>query len=117
MGMESGIESRAVKVVFSQISEVKIREVITIRIDINKNYCITADADQMTVNQKSIITKEDSPNFGKENLTALGYFSTLAQCYRYLLHRQIRLSPANGFKEIMDEVGRIEKELMESIKI
>ena len=48
------------------------------RIDINDTYCITSDSDQMTVNQKSIITKEDSKNLGKELLTTLGYFSTLA---------------------------------------
>jgi len=88
-----------------------------LRIDINDTYCITSDSDQMTVNQKSIITKEDSKNLGKELLTTLGYFSTLAQCYRYLLHRQVRMSNANGYKELMEEVGRIEKELMESIRI
>ena len=87
------------------------------RIDINQKYCITSDSDQMTVNEKGTVEKEGSENFGKETLRPIGYFSTLAQCYRYLLHRQIRLSDAIGFKELMEEVGRIEAELNESIRI
>jgi len=42
---------------------------------------------------------------------------TLNECYKFLLHRQIRESKASGFKELMEEVGRIEKELDDSIRI
>jgi len=69
----------------------------------------------MIVNQRSIPPKLDDK--GEEIVKAVGYLSTLAQCYKFLLHRQIRESKASGFKEIMEEVGRIEKELTESIRI
>lgn len=94
------------------------------RIDINEKYVITSDVDQYTVStkgtyksdQKGTDTKEGA-KAGDEKLTPVGYLSTVEQCFRYLLQRQIRESRANGFSAVMAEVERIEKELKEAIRI
>lgn len=85
------------------------------RIDINEKYCITSDATQFYVSQKSTVGKGEKA--GEERLDHIGYLSTLKQCYTFLLQRQIRESSASGFKELMEEVQRIEKELKDSIRI
>jgi hypothetical protein len=95
-----------------------------LRIDINEKYVITSDANQYTVStkgtyksdQKGTDTKEGA-RAGDEKLTPVGYLSTVEQCFRYLLQRQIRESSTSGFKAVMTEVARIEKELKEAIRI
>jgi len=97
------------------------------RIDINANYAITSDADQFIINKKSICKSDrkgvqlkdefrEGAKAGDELLTAIGYVSTVEQCYRYLLQRQIRESDAVGFSAVLTEVKRIERELKASIK-
>jgi len=85
------------------------------RIDISEKYCITSNANSMMVNTRSIPPKFDEN--GNEALSTIAHLLTLAQCYKFLLRHQIRISKATGFKELMEEVGRIEKELDESIRI
>jgi hypothetical protein len=85
------------------------------RIDIDDKHCITSDSLQMIVNEKSISKGEKTA--GQEVLRPIAYVGTLHECYNYLLHRKIRESKANGFKELMKEVARIEKALSDSIKI
>lgn len=85
------------------------------RLDINDKYCITSDSNQMVVNEKRISKGEKTA--GEEALTPIGYMSTLNQCYKFLLQRQIRESKASGFSELMAEVRRIEEELDASILI
>ncbi|MDP4158179.1 MAG: hypothetical protein Q8911_00240 [Bacillota bacterium] len=87
------------------------------RIDIGPNHCLTSDSSQVIINEKSVNKKVDSENFGKEVLRPIGYVRTLRQAYYFLLHRKLRESDANGFKEVLAELLRIEKELKESIRI
>lgn len=94
------------------------------KIIINEKFAITSDTDQFIVStrgtyksdQKGTETKEGA-KAGDEKLTAIGYFSTVEQCYRYLLRRQIRESDAEGLKAVMLEVKRIEAELKKAITI
>jgi hypothetical protein len=101
-----------------------------LRIDINEKYVITSDTDQFIVSTKGIIktdrkdtiTKEgvitkEGAKAGDEYLSPVGYLATVEQCFRYLLQRQIRESNASGFKAVVAEVERIEKELKEAIRI
>jgi hypothetical protein len=99
-----------------------------LRIDINDRYVITSDTDQFIVSTKGVIktdrkdtiTKEgtkEGAKAGDEYLSPVGYLATVEQCFRYLLQRQIRESSASGFKTVMAEVERIEKELKEAIRI
>jgi len=69
----------------------------------------------MMVNQRSVPPKFDKDD--EEVLTTIAHLLTLNQCYKFLLRHQIRISKATGFKELMEEVGRIEKELDDSIRI
>jgi len=96
-----------------------------LRIDINEKYVITSDVDQFIVSTRNTVKTDrkaskdgkEGAKAGDEYLTAVGYLSTVEQCFRYLLQRQIRESSANGFSAIMTEVERIEKELREAITI
>ena len=95
------------------------------RIDINEKYVITSDVDQFIVSTRNTVKTDrkaskdgkEGAKAGDEYLTAVGYLSTVEQCFRYLLQRQIRESGANGFSAVMAEVERIEKELKEAIRI
>lgn len=87
------------------------------RLDINSKYCITSDQSQMIVNEKGKVQNQTSENFGNETLRPIAYCRTVQQCYNFLLHRQIRESKATSFKQLMEDVKRIEKELTDSIKI
>lgn len=94
------------------------------KIYINNKYAITSDSDQFIVctrstyksDQKDTDTKKGA-KAGDELLKPLGYFHTLRQCFKYLLGRQVRESDCEGFKAVMSEVERIEKELKEAIRI
>ncbi|SPF51202.1 putative relication initiation protein [Candidatus Desulfosporosinus infrequens] len=94
------------------------------RIDVNEKYCVISDPYQWTVysksthknDQKGTETREGA-KAGDERLVFEGSVSTINQAYKFLLHRQIRESRASGFRELMSEVERIEKELGESIRI
>jgi len=96
-----------------------------LRIDINEKYVITSDVDQFIVSTRNTVKTDrkaskdgkEGAKAGDEYLTAVGYLSTVEQCFRYLLQRQIRESSASGFKAVMAEVDRIEKELKEAITI
>jgi len=85
------------------------------RININEKYCITSNTNSMMVNQRSVPPKFDKDN--EEVLTTIAHLLTLNQCYKFLLRHQIRISKATGFQQLMEEVGRIEKELDDSIRI
>ena len=85
------------------------------RIDISEKYCITSNTNSMMVNQRSVPPKFDKDN--NEVLSTIAHLLTLAQCYKFLLRHQIRISKATGFKELMEEVVRIESELDASIRI
>jgi len=85
------------------------------RININEKYCITSNANSMMVNQRSVPPKFDKDN--EEVMTTIAHLLTLNQCYKFLLRHQIRISKATGFQQLMKEVGRIEKELDDSIRI
>ena len=85
------------------------------RIDISEKYCITSNANSLMVNQRSVPPKFDKDN--NEVLSTIAHLLTLAQCYKFLLRHQIRISKATGFKELMEEVVRIESELDASIRI
>jgi len=95
-----------------------------VRIDINETYVITSDADNYTVSTKGVYksdqkgtdTKEGA-KAGDELLKAVGYVHTLEQAFRFCLQRQIRESPAVGFKAVMEEVKRIEEEIKLAIAI
>ena len=90
------------------------------RIDIGNKYCVTSDPNQFKVNQRSVPPKFDTNKDGtqgEEQLKALGYLPNLNSCYKFLLKYQILVSKASGFRELMDEVARIEKELDDSIRI
>lgn len=85
------------------------------RIDIGEKYCVTSDPNQFKVNQRSIPPKLDAE--GEEVLKTIGYLPSVNSCYKFLLKHQILISKACGFKEVMEEVARIEKEIDESIRI
>ena len=95
------------------------------RIDINEKYVITSDVDQFIVSTRNTVKTDrkaskdgkEGAKAGDEYLTAVGYLSTVEQCFRYLLQRQIRESSASGFKAVMAEVERIETELKQAIAI
>jgi len=87
------------------------------RIDINKEICLTSDADQITVNEKRTVQKEDSKNFGQETLVPLAYLKNLPQCAKFLIDRKVRVSDATTFKELLEEVRQFKKELMELLDI
>ena len=95
------------------------------RIDINEKYVITSDVDQFIVSTRNTVKTDrkaskdgkEGAKAGDEYLTPVGYLSTVEQCFRFLLQRQIRESSASGFKAVMAEVDRIEKELKEAITI
>lgn len=94
------------------------------RIDISDKFCITSDTNQFIVctkgayksDQKGTDTKEGA-KAGDELLTNIGYFSSLRGCFKFLLNHQVRVSDACGFKEILAEIDRIEKELKLAIAI
>jgi len=87
------------------------------RIDINKEICLTSDADQITVNMKRTVTKEGSKNFGNESLVPLAYLRNLPQCAKFLIDHKVRMSDATTFKELLEEVRQFKKELMELLDI
>ena len=90
------------------------------RIDISNKYCVTSDINQFKVNQRSIppkFEKKEDGTQGEESLKTLGYLPSVKACYKFLIKHQILISNACGFKEIMDEVERIENEINESIRI
>jgi len=90
------------------------------RINIGNKFCVTSDPNQFKVNQRSVPPKFDTNEDGtqgEEQLKVLGYLPNLKSCYKFLLKHQILISKATGFKELMEEVGRIEKELDDSIRI
>jgi len=94
------------------------------KIYVNDKYAITSDPDQFIISirstyksdQKDTDTKKGA-KAGDELLKPLAYVHTLRQCYRYLLLRQVRESDCEGFKAVMIEVERIEKELRDAINI
>lgn len=94
------------------------------RIDINSQYVITSDPYQYLLctksvhknDQKGTDTKEGA-RAGDEKLTVVGSAHTLEQAFRFCLQRQIRESSASGFKQVMEEVKRIEEELKLAIAI
>ena len=69
-----------------------------------------------TVDKDGVITKEGA-KAGDELLKAVGYVHTLEQAFRFCLQRQIRESPAVGFRQVMQEVKRIEEEIKQAIAI
>ena len=85
------------------------------RIDIGDKFCITSNTNSMMVNTRSIPPKYDEK--GEEVMSTIAHLLTLNQCYKFLLRHQVRISKATGFTELMEEVGRIERELDASIKI
>jgi len=87
------------------------------KIEINDKYRIQSDSVQIMVIQKSVISKPGSKHKGEESTTTLGYFRTVQQAFKFLLQQQILDSDATSFKELIEEVARIEKELKESIRI
>jgi len=96
-----------------------------LRIDINEKYVITSDVDQFIVSTRNTVKTDrkaskdgkEGAKAGDEYLTPVGYLSTVEQCFRFLLQRQIRESRATSFKELKEEVERIEAELKEAIAI
>jgi len=64
---------------------------------------------QMIVSEKTIAKSGEKG--GQEVLRNMAYCSKLNQCFKWLLHRQIRESDAKGYKEVLAEIERIEKEI------
>lgn len=95
------------------------------RIDINEKYCITSDPNQFIINTKGTIKtnrkgtgEKPGAKAGDEYLTPVAYLpESLDDCAIWLARRMIRESDAIGFKAVIAEQRRIEKELKEVIKI
>ena len=90
------------------------------RININSKYCLTSDKDQIIVNTRGVVKtdekREGGLKTGEERLTGIAYVGTVQHAYKFLLRLQVRLSDATSFKELAEDVDRIEAELTQSIK-
>lgn len=80
------------------------------RLDINDKYCITSDERQYVVNQIGA-TGPESKEPGTEVLRPLGYFSTLNQCLKYLVNKQVRESDCKSLKEVISLMQKLNDEI------
>lgn len=82
------------------------------RIDINDEYCITADSMQYIVNSKGISQGEKTK--GQEVLCTEAYLSTFSQCLKFITDRSIRLSDAHSFKDVVSVLNKVNEEILKA---
>ena len=82
-------------------------------IKINEDYRITSDKMNIILEQKKIIEKGD--NAGQVRYEQIAFFQNLERLYNHFLKREIFLSDAESFKELISVVERVEK-LIKEIK-
>jgi len=86
------------------------------KIDINEKYRIQSDSVQIMVIVKGTVTKAGSKHLGEESTSTLGYFRTIQQAIKCILHQQILDSDATTLKQLRAEILRFEAEIEAAIK-
>ena len=85
------------------------------KIDINDKYRITSDTMQVMLIQKSKVTKEGSRNLGAESTKIIGFYHTIPQAFKGLVDQELLESNATSFKEVVEEIRQLKKELTEML--
>lgn len=72
-----------------------------------KDYVITGDAHQFTLNKSSIV--KDGKRKGEENLTVIGHYPKLEQLADKLFHLEVTRSESESLSEILTVVKATRK--------
>lgn len=72
-----------------------------------KDYVITGDAHQFTLNKSSIV--KEGKREGEENLTVIGHYPKLEQLADKLFHMEITRSEADNLSDILTVVKATRK--------
>lgn len=77
-------------------------------------YAITSDSLCVTLNEKKKV--QEGENKGKEYLHPIGYYGSVEGCLESLLQLKIRKSEATSLKELINEIGEINKFIREQFR-
>jgi hypothetical protein len=88
--------------------------VFLLEIPIGKDYVITSDPLSIILNEKRVV--QEGENKGREYLTSIGFYNTMDGCLEDLLQLKIRKSEATSLKELINEIGEINKFIREQFR-
>lgn len=85
------------------------------KIDINKDYCITGDSMQWVLNSKRVSDGEKTK--GQEIVYPIGFFGSLNQCLNSLVDRELRMSEVESFRDLINVLNRVNEEILTACTI
>ena len=85
-------------------------------IQINKEYSITSDSNQYTLNRHSIVQNKDSNDYGKEVAKPFAYYSRLDHALTRLIDHSVRMSDVSSLYDAIGHMNLIKAEITESFK-
>lgn len=74
---------------------------------IDSKYRIRQDVYQFILEEKVVVTKKESKNFGQESWRTIAFFTKIPHIINYLMKHEINKDVIDSFQKIEDKINQV----------